>query len=89
MRKDAEFDNLLAGVDSQIEFLHLERLSTPRTRKPPSHFSGSAEAFQTTSVLQYYRIEYLNLMDFALLQLNEKLINCPGLRRYCQLAESC
>ena len=47
MREDAEFDNILAGVDSQIELLNLEHLSTPHARKPLSRFSGSAEAFHT------------------------------------------
>ena len=32
MLEDAEFDNILAGVDSQIELLNLEHLSTPRAR---------------------------------------------------------
>ena len=44
MLEDAEFDNILAGVDSQTELLNLEHLSTPHARKPLSRFSGSAEA---------------------------------------------
>ena len=47
MLEDAELDNILAGVESQIELLNLEHLSTPHARKPLSRFSGSAEAFHT------------------------------------------
>ena len=32
MREDAEFDNILAGVESQIELLNLKHLSTPLAR---------------------------------------------------------
>jgi len=41
------------------------------------------EVFQTKSVCKYFRVEYLKLIDVQ--QLSDRLIDCPGLLRYCEL----
>jgi hypothetical protein len=33
----------------------------------------------------HYRIEFVKLIDVAVQQLDERLLECPGLARYCQL----
>jgi len=85
MREDAEFDKILNDVESKIKVLDLEELSVPRTRKPPGRFCGLGEVFQTKSVCKYFRIEYRKLIDVAIQQLSDRLIDCPGLLRYCEL----
>jgi len=60
----------------------------PRRRKPPTCFSGPAEAFYALSVHEYYRVEFFKLIDVAVQQLDERLLECPGLLRYCQLEAS-
>ena len=56
-----------------------------RARKPPARFGGLGEVFQSKSVCKYFRIEYLKLIDVAIQQLSDRLIDCPGLRGYCEL----
>ena len=85
MREESEFDKILGHVESKIKALDLEELSVPRARKPPARFCGLAEAFQTKSVRKYFRIEYLKLIDVAIQQLSDRLIDCPGFLRYCEL----
>jgi hypothetical protein len=42
-------------------------------------------AFQPESVQQHFKIEYLKLVDVAIRQLNDRIIDCPGLIRYREL----
>jgi len=39
----------------------------------------------TDTVNTHYRIEYLKLIDVAIQQLDDRLLNCPGLIRDCDL----
>jgi len=57
----------------------------PLARRPPARFCGPGEVFQTKSVCEYFRIEYLKLIDVTIQQLSDRLIDCPGLLRYCEL----
>ena len=85
MREDAKFDKILNNVESKIKVLDLAELSVPRARKPPPRFGGPGEAFHSKSVCEYFRIEYLKLIDVAIQQISDRLIDCPGLLRYCEL----
>lgn len=78
MRANDRFAKLLSKVERQIAEYDLDPLTVPRARKPPARFCGQAEAFHTTSAKTHYRIEYVKLNDV-------RLLNCPGLARYCQL----
>ena len=68
-----------------IQPLGLDKLSKPRTKKVPKRFAGLALSFTPDSVSQYYKIEYLKLIDVAIRQLSDRIIECPGLIRYCEL----
>jgi len=85
MRANDRFAKLLSKVERQIAEYDLDPLTVPRARKPPARFCGQAEAFHTTSAKTHYRIEYVKLNDVAVQQLDVRLLNCPGLARYCQL----
>jgi len=84
-RPNDRFAKLLSEVERQIAEYELDPLTVPRARKPPAHFCGQVQAFHTTSVETYYRIDYVKLIDVAVQQLHDRLLNCPGLARYCQL----
>jgi len=85
MRQDGKFNELLVKVERQVKELDLEHLSVPRARQPPARFCGLAEAFHAKSVEVHYRIEYFKLLDVAIQQLDDRLLDCPGLARYCEL----
>ena len=85
MRSDDNFGDLLAKVEKLITEMDLNPLVIPRPRKPPTRFSGPAEGFRASSVDEHYRVEFFTLIDVAVQQLNERLLECPGLLRYCQL----
>jgi len=85
MRPDDVFAQLMTKVERQIVEFDLDPLAVPRARKPPARYSGPAEAFHTNSVETHYRIEYVKLIDVAVQQLNERLLECPGLACYGQL----
>ena len=84
-RPNDRFAKLLSEVERQIAEYELDPLTVPRARKPPAHFCGQVQAFHTTSVETHYRIDYVKLIDVAVQQLHDRLLNCPGLARYCQL----
>jgi len=54
-------------------------------RKPPARFNGLGKAFKADTVNTHYRIEYLKLIVVAIQQLDDRLLNCPGLIQYCEL----
>jgi len=84
LRKDSTFDELLTKVED-IKRSGLKPLQLPRARKPLVRFDGLAEAFKTNTINTHYRIEYLKLIDVAIQKLDDRLLNCPGLIRYCEL----
>jgi hypothetical protein len=85
MREDHEFDKIWESFEVYRKKLALEELILPRTRKPPARFCGDGEAFRSTTVKQHYRIEFRKIIDVAIQQLNQRLLQCPGLTSYCQL----
>jgi hypothetical protein len=85
LRKDSTFDELLTKAELDIKRWGLKPLQLPPARKPPARFNGLAEAFKADTVNTHYRIEYLKLIDVAIQQLDDRLLNCPGLIRYCEL----
>jgi len=46
---------------------------------PPSYVQGG------TKVEEYFRTEYFKLADTCIQQLSDRLIDCPGLKVYCEL----
>lgn len=85
MREDHEFDKIWESFEVYRKKLALEELILPRTRKPPARFCGDGEAFRSTTVKQHYRIEFRKIIDVAIQQLNQRLLQCPGLTSYCEL----
>jgi hypothetical protein len=85
IRLDEKFAELLSEVEQQITEFSLDPLVVPRERKPPARFCGSAEAFHANSVEVHFRIQYFKPIDAAVQQLDDRLLKCPGLARYCQL----
>lgn len=85
LREDSKYDKMFKEAEQMIESLDLKDLSIPRTKKPPARVCGLAEAFHTQSVPRYFKIEYLKLVDVAIQQLSDRIIDCPGLLRYCEL----
>ena len=85
LREETEFDKILSDVESKIKAFDLDQLSVPRPRRQPARLCGLAEAFQTNIVCSYFRIEYLKLIDVAIQQLSDRLVDCPGFLRYCEL----
>ena len=85
MREDDEFDKIWESFEANRKKLALEELGLSRTRKPPVRFCGDGEAFRATTVKQHYRIEFRKIIDVAIQQLNQRLLQCPGLSSYCEL----
>ena len=85
---DEKFNKLLSKVQKQLTEFGIHPLTIPRERKPPACFGGLAEAFHAKSVELHYRIEYFKLIDVAIQQLDDRLLECPGLHTYCQLESS-
>jgi len=84
LQKDSTFDKLLTKVED-IKRWGLKPLQLPRAQKPPARFDGLAEAFKAVTLNTHYRIEYLKLIEIAIQQLGDWLLNCQGLIRYCEL----
>ena len=82
MREDDEFDKIWESFEANRKKLALEELGLSRTRKPPVRFCGDGEAFRATTVKQHYRIEFRKIIDVAIQQLNQRLLQCPGLSSY-------
>ena len=65
--------------------LDLDELTLPRAKKAPARISGQPKAFHPTNVQDYFRMEYLKMIDVAIQQLSDRLLDCPGLIRLCEL----
>lgn len=85
MREQIKFDELFATVESAITKLELEMLSLPRRKRPPVRFTGPAEAYQPDMTRDYFRIEYLKMIEVSLQQLCHRILQCHGLIRYQEL----
>lgn len=71
-RSETEFNELLARVNDRIEELELEPLRVPRKKKVPARFTGSGAAHHATSVEDYFRPLYYELIDHAVQQLETR-----------------
>lgn len=86
-RQDSKYDAIFREAQQKIESLDLDELSLPRTKKTPKRLCGPTEGFVAESVSKYFHIEYLKLVDTAIQQLSDRIIERPGLNRYCELEE--
>ena len=81
----AVFEDLLSSVDRRIDELNLEAVSLPRRRQPPARLTGSAAAFQATSIFEYYMPAFFELIDSTTADRFRFMV---VLRRYLYLAAS-
>lgn len=72
-------------VEATIEQLKLEPLCVPRRKRPPKRLSGPAAANHPATVSQHYMVEYFKLLDVSIQQLSACIIECPRIKRYCEL----
>ena len=85
IREEIKFDEVFAAVESTVKELELEALSLPRRRRPPARYTGPAEEYQPNNTREYFRVEYVKMIDVALQQLDLRILQCPGLLRYQEL----
>lgn len=85
LRTERSFEDIMREVEATIEQLKLEPLCVPRRKQPPKRLSGPATAYHPATVSQHYMVEYFKLLDVSILQLSDRIIDCPGIKRYCEL----
>ena len=84
LRGDSQFDLVFHKFEVKTNEFELEKLTLPRT-KNPARISGQAKAFHPTNVQDYFRIKYLKMINVAIQQLNDWLLDCPRLVHLCEL----
>jgi len=87
LRTADHFSGILVDTIRQIEDLQLEELHMPRARRPPKRLTGQAEAYSPQSVEEYYRTEYFKMLDVCIQQMSDRMLDCPGLQKYCELED--
>jgi hypothetical protein len=85
LRTETKVDDTLEKVQGKINELDLSPLVLPRARQPPKRFTGLAAAHQPNTIAEYFREHYYAMIDVCLQQLDDRILNCPGLVRYCDL----
>jgi len=81
------FNSILREAQKLVVEFDLDPIQYPRVRKPPKPFSGPCDAHVATSVSDYYRPQFLKMIDTAISQLHELFDHSPGLLKYKQLEE--
>lgn len=87
LRTADHFSGILVDTIRQIEDLQLEELHMPRARRPPKRLTGQAEAYSPQSVEEYYQTEYFKMLDVCIQQMSDRMLDCPGLQKYCELED--
>ena len=85
LRNDKEFDDIVTDVELKVKELDLEPLTLPRRKNLPKRFSGPAEAYNPATVVEHFRIEYFKMLDATIQQLSDRILDCPGMRRFHEL----
>jgi hypothetical protein len=85
LRTDEQLHTIMTEVEETISKLELDPLKLPRRKQPPKRFSGSAAAYHSTSVSQYFCVEFYKVIDVCIQQLSSRLLDSPGLQRYKDL----
>lgn len=86
IRTDEKFALLLEKVSKIAEELQLDNISLPRRRKVPVRFTGPAVSHQPETVEEYYRKQYFELIDVAIMQLTDRF-DKTDLQKYQVLQE--
>lgn len=85
LREEEPFNLIFTDVECKITKLSLQPLSLPRRRIPPKRLSGTGEAYHPTDVHEHFKTEYYKVLDAALMQLDSRILNSPGIEQYCAL----
>lgn len=85
IRTDEEFELLMAETCKVQTELNLDALEVPRTRKPPARYTGPAAATIPQSAADYYRPKYFEIVDDAVVKLEQRFTKSTGLNTYAKL----
>jgi Domain of unknown function (DUF4371) len=85
LRTETIVDDTLARVQGKINDLDLSPLVLPRARQPPKRFTGLAAAHQPNTIAEFFREQYYAMIDVCIQQLDDRILNCPGMVRYRDL----
>jgi len=79
LRMESNFDDIMKKVENKITKMNLEPLSIPRIKQVPKRFTGSAEAYQPKTISDYFRVHYYKILDIGIQQLDDRILDCPGI----------
>jgi hypothetical protein len=82
IRTDSAFASLLDKAMQQSEERRLDEIELPRARRPPSRLTGHADAYISSSISDYYRPMYFNVIDVAINELEGRFSNNGDLQTY-------
>ena len=82
IRTDSAFASLLDKAMQQSEERRLGEIELPRARRPPSRLTGHADAYISSSISDYYRPMYFNVIDVAINELEGRFSNNGDLQTY-------
>ena len=63
----------------------MENVDVPRSKKPPTRYTGPALSTTATTLTEYFRPIYFALIDNATAKLDERFEKSAGLKRHGQL----
>lgn len=83
---EQQFDELYSSVTLMCEEHGLDAITLPRRRRPPSRFTGNADAHQSATPQAHYRSAFFAVIDSAVTQLCDRFDKeKPGLKTYLSL----
>jgi hypothetical protein len=86
LRTEQQFNNLFDGANAMAEQLDIEPVSLPRQRRPPSRYTGPAQAYQADTAQDHFRSVYFTVIDRALAELNNRFDkSAQGFETYLSL----
>ena len=84
MREEA--DDVISHQMEKASALSLEPIQVPRCSRPPSRYTGTAEAFRPTMALQWLRKEYFAFIDATLVELRSRF-DQDGVHEHAKLEQ--
>ncbi|CAL8345955.1 unnamed protein product [Arctogadus glacialis] len=85
-RSEVHFDWLYSKASQIVTSLNLQPIKMPHVRKPPKRFTGPATSHSHSTAQAYYRMQYYNTLDTAVVQCNERFSQ-DGLQRLQKLED--
>ena len=85
LRSDDTFNEIMEKCSSAAVELGLKPMKLPRARKPPARHTGPAVAYAATTLVEYFKPQYFEIVDLVRSELEARFSGSVGLQTFVKL----